>query len=61
MSSTEAAIDAAQEKIEDLAERDVDTTDTDVRYLAYGARLRTALRASSRYLAYVRFRTNQGS
>ena len=61
MSSTETAIEAAQDKIEELAERDVDTTDTDVRYLAYGARLRTALRASSRYLAYVRLRTIQES
>jgi mitochondrial fission process protein 1 len=31
----------------------VDSTDTNVRYLAYGARLRTALRATQRYIAYV--------
>jgi fission process protein 1 len=37
----------------DLADRDVDSTDTELRYAAYGARLRTALRASQRYLAYV--------
>ena len=38
----------------DLADRDVDSTDTELRYAAYGARLRTALRASHRYFAYVR-------
>jgi hypothetical protein len=39
---------------DDLADRNVDSTDTELRYAAYGARLRTALRASQRYLAYVR-------
>lgn len=38
----------------DLADRDVDSTDTELRYAAYGARLRTAVRAGKRYLAYVR-------
>jgi hypothetical protein len=38
----------------DLADKDVDSTDTELRYAAYGARLRTALRASHRYFAYVR-------
>ena len=38
---------------DDLADRNVDSTDTELRYAAYGARLRTALRASQRYLAYV--------
>ncbi|KAF8165044.1 mitochondrial 18 KDa protein-domain-containing protein [Crassisporium funariophilum] len=52
MASTEVTIEAAQEKVDELAERDVDTTDSDLRYLAYGARLRTALRAGSRYVAY---------
>jgi len=37
-----------------LANQNVDTTDTDLRYMAYGARLRTALRAAHRYVAYVR-------
>ena len=37
-----------------LADQNVDTTDTDLRYMAYGARLRTALRAAQRYIAYVR-------
>lgn len=36
------------------ANQDVDSTDTELRYMAYGARLRTALRASHRYVAYVR-------
>lgn len=35
-----------------LANQNVDTTDTDLRYMAYGARLRTALRAAHRYVAY---------
>jgi fission process protein 1 len=40
-------------EIDSLVERDIDTVDSDIRYVAYGARLRTALRASSRYIAYV--------
>jgi len=47
------AIKAAQEKVEELADNDADTVDSDIRYMAYGARLRTALRASTRYIAYV--------
>ncbi|KAI7861518.1 mitochondrial 18 KDa protein-domain-containing protein [Spinellus fusiger] len=35
-----------------LSHGDIDSIDTNARYLAYGARLRTALAASSRYLAY---------
>ncbi len=38
---------------DNLADRDVDSKDTELRYAAYGARLRTALRAGHRYLAYV--------
>ncbi|ETW84273.1 hypothetical protein HETIRDRAFT_170773 [Heterobasidion irregulare TC 32-1] len=38
--------------INDLADKDADTTDSDLRYMAYGARLRTVLRAGHRYLAY---------
>jgi fission process protein 1 len=44
-----------QDKVDDLADNDAVSTDSDVRYLAYGARLRTALRAGSRYVAYVCF------
>ncbi|KAJ3540574.1 hypothetical protein NMY22_g4241 [Coprinellus aureogranulatus] len=51
-SSKDITIQAAQEKVDELAERDVDSVESDVRYLAYGARLRTALRAGSRYIAY---------
>ena len=43
-----------EEKVNELSDRNADTTDSDIRYLAYGARLRTALRASTRYIAYVR-------
>ena len=46
-------IEAAQDKVKELSDRDADTTDSEIRYLAYGARLRTALRASTRYIAYV--------
>ncbi|KAL7410910.1 mitochondrial 18 KDa protein-domain-containing protein [Mrakia frigida] len=35
-----------------MVKEDFDTTDSNARYLAYGNRLRTALRASSRYVAY---------
>ena len=47
-------VEAAQEKVKELSDRNADTTDSEVRYLAYGARLRTAIRASTRYIAYVR-------
>ncbi len=40
-------------KVDELVEKDADTVDSDIRYMAYGARLRTALRASTRYVAYV--------
>jgi fission process protein 1 len=43
------------DKIDSLADDDAVSTDSDIRYLAYGARLRTALRAGSRYVAYVCF------
>ncbi|KAI6122746.1 mitochondrial 18 KDa protein-domain-containing protein [Pisolithus croceorrhizus] len=42
----------ATKEIDSLADKDVDSTDTELRYMAYGARLRTALRASHRYIAY---------
>jgi hypothetical protein len=41
--------------VDDLADKNVDSKDSELRYAAYGARLRTALRAGQRYLAYVRF------
>ncbi|TCD71368.1 hypothetical protein EIP91_011139 [Steccherinum ochraceum] len=42
----------ATEEINTLADKDADSTDSDIRYMAYGARLRTALRAGQRYIAY---------
>jgi len=42
----------AQEHLKVLADSQADSTDSEIRYLAYGARLRTALRAGSRYIAY---------
>ena len=35
-----------------LADRNADSTNSDARYLGYAARLRTAVRAAHRYLAY---------
>ena len=46
-------LEATKSKADDLADKDVDSTETELRYAAYGARLRTALRASHRYFAYV--------
>jgi len=43
----------AKEEINSLVDEGVDSVDSNVRYVAYGARLRTALRAGSRYVAYV--------
>ncbi|KAG2370098.1 mitochondrial 18 KDa protein-domain-containing protein [Suillus spraguei] len=42
----------AQDEISSLADKNVDSTDSDLRYMAYAARLRTAVRAGSRYIAY---------
>ncbi|KIK92359.1 hypothetical protein PAXRUDRAFT_578858 [Paxillus rubicundulus Ve08.2h10] len=44
--------DKATQELTFLADKNADSTDSDIRYMAYGARLRTALRASSRYIAY---------
>lgn len=49
-----APVAKAKEEIKTLADKDADSVDSDVRYMAYGARLRTALRAGHRYIAYVR-------
>lgn len=50
--NTEAKEEVKQE-LNALADKNVDSIDSDVRYMAYGARLRTALRAGQRYIAYV--------
>lgn len=52
-SSSETTLEAAEKRVEQLAEQDVDSVDSELRYMAYGARLRTALRAGTRYIAYV--------
>ncbi|EIM88176.1 uncharacterized protein STEHIDRAFT_95178 [Stereum hirsutum FP-91666 SS1] len=52
MSTSEAVFNSATDTVNDLADRNVDSTESDVRYAAYGARLRTALRATHRYVAY---------
>lgn len=52
---SESITQQAQDGINNLADRDVSTTDSELRYAAYAARFRTALRAGSRYVAYVCF------
>jgi len=50
--STETITEQAQNEVDTLADNQVDSTDSQVRYMAYASRLRTALRASTRYIAY---------
>ncbi|KAG7097256.1 hypothetical protein E1B28_004622 [Marasmius oreades] len=50
--SSSSTTSTAVATVDHLADENVDSTDSDIRYAAYGARLRTALRASSRYIAY---------
>lgn len=52
-SENESISQQVGEEIDSLVEKDVDSVDSSIRYAAYGARLRTALRAGSRYIAYV--------
>lgn len=51
--STTTIVEQAQQELDTLAGKDADSTDTELRYMAYATRLRTALRASTRYIAYV--------
>ena len=50
---SETITQQVKDEIDSLVEDDVDSVDSGIRYAAYGARLRTALRATSRYIAYV--------
>ena len=52
-SNDESLTQQVKGEIDSLVKKDVDSVDSDIRYVAYGARLRTALRAGSRYIAYV--------
>lgn len=54
MSLTASVTEQAKDTVENLADDDADSTNSEVRYMAYGARIRTALRAAQRYIAYVR-------
>jgi len=45
-------VDNAGTEIKQLADENADSTDSNVRYMAYGSRIRTALRAATRYVAY---------
>ncbi|KAJ6539063.1 mitochondrial 18 KDa protein-domain-containing protein [Mycena capillaripes] len=49
---SESLTEAIEEEVAALADEGATTTDSQIRYAAYGARLRTALRASTRYIAY---------
>ncbi|KAJ7774240.1 mitochondrial 18 KDa protein-domain-containing protein [Mycena maculata] len=51
-SISDSVTEAIGDEVAALADDNADTTDSELRYAAYGARLRTALRASSRYIAY---------
>ena len=50
---SEGITQQVKDEIKSLVDDDVDSVDSGIRYAAYGARLRTALRAGSRYIAYV--------
>jgi hypothetical protein len=51
--STDTVMKEAEGEVKDLADRDANSVNSNIRYMAYGSRLRTALVASSRYVAYV--------
>jgi fission process protein 1 len=55
MDSTEGLLNQAQDEINELADTNADSVNSEVRYMAYGSQLQTALRTTHRYLAYVRF------
>ncbi|TDL29152.1 hypothetical protein BD410DRAFT_735881 [Rickenella mellea] len=50
--ATETITEQATQKVDNLADQNADSTNSEIRYMAYGARLRTALRATTRYIAY---------
>lgn len=51
--ATTTVTETVKQEANALADEHVDSTDSELRYMAYGARLRTALRAGTRYIAYV--------
>lgn len=50
--STSAPTPRRKSFSEEIVDGQVDSIDTNARWLGYGARLQTAIRASTRYLAY---------
>ncbi|KAG8749971.1 hypothetical protein FRC14_000913 [Serendipita sp. 396] len=50
--TTEMIAKDVEHEVKQLADSDADSTNSNIRYMAYGSRLRTALTASSRYIAY---------
>ncbi|KAG6868466.1 hypothetical protein C0993_002441 [Termitomyces sp. T159_Od127] len=57
--TTDVTVDAAKDTVKKLADKDASTTNSDVRYLAYGARLRTALRAATRDVGYESYKVHR--
>lgn len=51
-SVSDSVTEAIGDEVAALADDNADSVDSEVRYAAYGARLRTALRAGTRYVAY---------
>ncbi|KAK7061498.1 mitochondrial 18 KDa protein-domain-containing protein [Favolaschia claudopus] len=49
---SDSITEAIHDEVAALADEGADSTDSELRYAAYGARLRTALRAGTRYVAY---------
>ena len=44
--------DKVEGKLDTLADKDVDSTDSELRYISYGSLLRTVILAGHRYIAY---------
>jgi len=52
MSLTSSVTEQARDTVDNLADDDADSTNSELRYMGYGARIRTAMRAAQRYIAY---------
>lgn len=54
MGGENSIVETAEKEVRGLADQNADSVNSNLRYAAYGNRIRTALTASSRYIAYVR-------
>ena len=54
MGGDNSIVQTAEKEVQELADQNADSVNSSLRYAAYGNRIRTALTASSRYIAYVR-------